>query len=250
MTGRLVALLAAVVAAVGTLAAFTYEPAGAAPGDRLPDLRMAPIDNFRIVREEGRERLRFDTVIVNVGAGDFEAHGQRSSTGTPTMRVHQHIFNSAGDTRDVATKAQMYYSGDGHDHWHLRNLAAYTLIKLKNKNKRVGRDGKEGFCFFDNVDFGSSAGPSYRGCANGQPGALSVRMGLSRGWGDLYGWRTVGQYIDITSLADGRYRVRAAADVGGWFMESSNKNNGTWADIRIEGSQVSVIRYGPSARPI
>jgi hypothetical protein len=77
-----------------------------------------------------------------------------------------------------------------------------------------------------------------------------VTTGLSRGWGDIYHWNTVGQYINVTGLANGRYRLRATAGADNWFSESNNSNNFTWVDIRIQGGQVSVIRYGPSARPI
>jgi hypothetical protein len=244
-------LCAAAVASVLALAVLADAPAGQAATDRLPDLRMARIASIQIQTRAGGDRwLRFDTVIVNVGAGDFEARGSRPNTDTPTMSVRQRIYNSAGGSRTRATKAQMYYSGDGHDHWHLRNLAAYTLTPLDN-GRRVRTDAKEGFCFFDNYRFGSTQAAEYGpGCANGQPGALSVTTGLSRGWGDIYAWNTIGQYINVTGLPGGRYRLRATADTADRFRESKEKNNSTYADIRIQGSQVSVIRYGPSAQPI
>ena len=251
MTRRLLASLAAVVGAVATLAVLADAPAGQTTTDRLPDLRMARLASIQIQnRSNGDRWLRFDTVIVNVGAGDFEARGSRPNTSTPNMTVTQRIYNSAGGSRTRTTTAQMYYSGDGHDHWHLRNLERYTLRRLDN-GAQVRTGNKEGFCFFDNYRFGSTQAADYGpGCANGQPRALSVMTGLSRGWGDRYNWNTVGQYIDVTGLANGGYELRATADTGGWFQETNETNNFTWADIQIQGSQVSVIRYGPSAQPI
>jgi Lysyl oxidase len=251
MTRRLSALLAAVVVAVAALAVLTDAPAGAAPRDRLPDLRMARLASIQIQTRAGGDRwLRFDTVIVNVGAGAFEARGSRPNTSTPTMTVTQRIYNSAGGFSDRTTTAQMYYSGDGHDHWHLRNLERYALSRLDN-GQQVRTGNKEGFCFFDNYRFGSTQAADYGpGCANGQPGALSVTTGLSRGWGDIYRWNTVGQYINVTGLPNGRYKLRATADANNWFSETNNSNNFTWADIRIQGSRVRVIGYGPSAKPI
>jgi hypothetical protein len=138
-----------------------------------------------------RKLLRFDSIIVNVGAGPFEAHGSRPDTNTAEMTVAQRIFDDAGGYRDVATPAKMYYSGDGHDHWHVRDVEQYELIRLDNGVK-VGTRDKHGFCFFDNYLFGSTQAAFYKGCGR-NPDALSQKMGLSRGWCDIYGAGTVGR---------------------------------------------------------
>ena len=222
----------------------------------LPDLGMARLDNLRVktctdtskdCAYKGQRQLRFDTVIVNVGVGRFEARGERSNT-TSSMTVTQRIYNDAGGYHDRATTAQMYYAGDGHNHWHLKNLERYELDRLDNGTK-VGNGAKEGFCFFDNALFGTTQARIYTSCGQ-NPDALQVKMGLSRGWGDLYGAGTVGQYIDITNLTPGRYKLRATADGPDWFSESNNSNNFTWVDIQISGTSVSVIKYGPAAKPI
>jgi Lysyl oxidase/CARDB len=149
----------------------------------------------------------------------------------------------------VPTTAQMYYAGDGHNHWHLKDLESYTLTRLDNGVK-VGTGAKEGFCFFDNYRFGSTADPFYTTCGNHHPDALAVTAGLSRGWGDKYGYGTVGQYIDVTNLTSGRYRLTTTADQTNQFQESNETNNSTWANVQLKGGQVSVLRYGPSAQPI
>ena len=251
VTKRAVILLCAVAAATLAivLAMVVSRPAGAAT-DRLPDLGMARLTNIQIQNtNDGRQLLRFDTKIVNIGAGAFEVHGSRPDTSTSTMSVTQRIFDDAGGYRDVPTTAQMYYAGDGHNLWHVRNLESYTLTRLDNGAK-VGRGAKEGFCFFDNYRFGSTADPFYLGCANNQPDALAVTMGLSPGWGDTYSWSTVGQYIDVTNLTSGRYKLRATADKANWFEESNETNNFTWANVQIQSGQVRVLKYGPSAQPI
>jgi Lysyl oxidase len=237
--------LAAIVATVVALL-MAYTPAGAAT-DVLPDLGMARLENLQIQSTSSRKLLRFDTIIVNVGDGAFEARGLRSSTRT-SMTVTQRIYNDAGGYRDLPTTAQMYFAGDGHTHWHLRDLQTYELRRLDNGVK-VGTGAKHGFCFFDNYRFGSKRAAYYKGCGN-NPDALEVRMGLSRGWGDRYGAGIVDQYIDVTGLTSGRYKLRATADADNWFSESNNSNNFTWVDIQISGTSVSVIRYGPAAQPI
>ena len=84
-------------------------------------------------------------------------------------------------------------------------------------------------------------------CAFGNPDALNVMMGLSVGWGDQYSASTNFQWIDITGLPNGRYRLTATADPGHLVKEASYTNNAAWAKIRITDTSITVLRYGPGA---
>jgi hypothetical protein len=228
--------------------------------DLLPDLGMARLADIQIQNTGTQKQLRFSTTIVNVGAGQFEVTGRRPDTNTAEMTTTQRIFDSVGDYRDRSTAATFIYSGDGHDHWHVKDLEDYDLFRLDASGNVVEpavveQGNKIGFCFFDNANYGSPEPEYYRGCEGGNPGALRVTMGLSRGWGDTYGAGTVGQYLDITGLADGRYRLRVMADGDSTngsdrFLESDETNNATWADVQITGDTVTVLQYGPSAPPV
>ena len=228
--------------------------------DLLPDLGMAQLADIQIQNTGTQKQLRFSTTIVNVGAGPFEVTGRRPDTNTTEMTTTQRIFDSVGDYRDRSTAATFIYSGDGHDHWHVKDLEDYDLFQLDDSGNVVEpavveEVNKIGFCFFDNTYYGSSEPEYYLGCEGGNPGALHVTMGLSRGWGDTYGAGTVGQFLDITGLPDGRYRLRVKADGDSTdgsdrFLESDETNNSTWADIQITGNTVTVLEYGPSAPPV
>jgi len=228
--------------------------------DLLPDLGMAQLADIQIQNSGTQKQLRFSTTIVNVGAGKFEVTGRRPDTNTSDMTTTQRIYNSVGDYRDRSTTATFFYSGDGHNHWHVRDLEDYELFQLDASGNvvepaAVGEGSKLGYCFFDNANYGSSEPEYYLGCESGNPNALRVTMGLSRGWGDTYWASTVGQYLDITGLADGRYRLRVkadgdSADGSDRFLESDETNNATWADLQITGNTVTVLQYGPSASPV
>ena len=73
-----------------------------------------------------------------------------------------------------------------------------------------------------------------------------VLMGTSRGWGDIYRWSIAFQWIDITDLPDGTYKVRVVIDpplaTGGFFRESDDSNNRSWTKIRIGPSSVTVLK--------
>jgi Lysyl oxidase len=238
--------IAGIATAILLLPGLGAPPASAA-AERLPDLGMAHPTDFRIEkRSDGSRWLRFSSIVVNVGAGAFEVHGQRA-TGATTMSVRQRIFDDSGGFRDLSTAAVAYFGGDGHGHWHVRDLEDYDLVRLDN-GVLVGTGAKHGFCFYDNYRYGSTS-PAFYSTAGGACGRsasdTSVMMGLSVGWGDIYRYTLPDQYIDITSLTSGRYRLFVAADADNWFLEQNEQNNSTWVDVQLQGNKVKVTGYGP-----
>ena len=233
-------------------------PVGASHGDSLPDLGMAPITDLRVeTTDSGRRLLRFTTVIVNVGAGPFETTGIGQGAGVMDS-VSQRIYTDDTVTypdgyRDLPTTAEMYFAGDGHSHWHVRDLELYELHPLVENPVRVGVGAKQGFCFWDNAAYrltlpGAPQSAVYRSCGNS--GSLtSVTMGLSIGWGDTYRWSTVGQWVDITGLTAGSYRLSATADARAEFLEASESNNTAWVDIHIraKGNRIRILGSGGAA---
>lgn len=217
-------------------------PAPALPGDQLPDLVILPQTDIRIENSGGRRLLRFTTVIANNGVGAFEVRGRRNSTAEPEMTTSQRIFNGSGGFRDVATTAKMFWAGDGHNHWHVRDLQTTVLLRISD-GVQVGAIAKSGYCFYDNYRYkltlpGAPQSPVYGSC--GSQSALSVRMGLSIGWGDVYPWNIAYQWVDITGLADGRYRLITVADATNWFDETNNGNNSTSTDVQLGSSSPSA----------
>jgi len=227
-------------------------PASAAT-DRLPDLAMAKLQHLSTERTtDGHWRLRFSAIIVNVGSGPFEFRAQRSSTTTTSWSSSQVIYDDAGGSRLVSTPSvQLVYGGDGHDHWHVKDLERYWLVPLDNTSgNRIAQ--KAGFCFFDNYQYkltlpGAPQARVYPRSGCGTQTSLTLKTGLSIGWGDKYEWSLPDQYIDITGLPDGKYRLWAMADQADAFQESDNSNNSTWADLQITAATgVTVIRKAPN----
>lgn len=218
---------------------------------QLPDLGVARLRDFKIEnRPDGQRLLRFTTIIVNVGGGPFEVRGTRTSTSETSMTGYQCTYDGSTCTIQP-TPVTMTFAGDGHNHWHVVGLEQYELDRLDN-GALVGTGAKTGFCFYDNTQHDlalAGAPPSsvYTNC--GSSSSLSVTMGLSVGWGDTYYWNLAYQWVDITGLAAGRYRLTATADPENWFVEVSDTNNATWVDLQIrgKGSSVKVLGYGPAA---
>lgn len=221
--------------------------AAALPEDAmLPDLGMAPLTNFRVERRPRGDRwLRFSTVIVNVGDGPFEVVQYTNPAGE--LQVDQRVRTGSGSASEP-TSAVMYWSGDGHNHMHVRDLQEYVLVSQNGLVRRYGE--KHGFCFWDNYRYdpslpGAPANAVYSGSNSCQHLADgTVVMGLSVGWGDQYPYYLVDQYINISGLPAGEYTVTATADWADWFVESNNANNSTTARIRLSKNGATVLDPG------
>ena len=239
-----------------TIAGFGLQPARSATVvDLLPDLRMARPTGLRIATSaSGRKLLRFTTTIGNVGRGRFELLAHRPSLAYSTMTVKQRIFGNNGTTRYIATKATARYAGDGHNHWHIRRVASYDLID--SHARRLRGDRKIGFCFFDTSAFDRSVpgfrpDPHYVERTCGTRTSLSARMGISVGWGDTYGSSLAYQWIDVTGVATGTYWLIATADKDNYYLESNEKNNCSWAKVKLSSgaSVVTLLARGQGCVP-
>jgi hypothetical protein len=216
-------------------------PTAAGVTELPPDLQMERLVDFRIHRSQGDRLLRFTTRIVNRGAGPLEVRGQRacvSLEACPTMTSVQRILRSDGTYRRNPRGA-MRYAGDGHDHWHVQRIQAYELLPLGAggtpwPGAQPLRGAKVGFCFFDIARlYPSARSPTSRryfedGC--GTRTSTEANVGLSVGWMDEYPWSFAYQWIDITGVPDGSFRVCVTADPLARFEETREGNNQVWGD--------------------
>jgi hypothetical protein len=235
----------------------------------LPDLvPVPPVDLHTGIDElTGQELVYFTSVLANVGAGDLVLSAEREGgllgggvDGAEWFVSQSIIYDQEGaETRPVA--ASMVWGGDGHNHWHVEDIARYWLQALGASNEPIDEfapryDFKIGFCFFDSHAYQSDRPdrppePVYRSSTCGDEGDRAISMGLSVGWSDTYAWTLVGQEIEVTGLESGRYRIWAEADPQRWFVESSAENNVTWVDVDLSRRAVDglpvveVIDVGP-----
>jgi len=229
-----------------TLALLAPGGRASAASDRLPDLAMAKLRHIGTKTIDGRRLLRFSAIIVNVGDGPFELRSRRTTTRS-RWSTRQVIHDDAGGSRSVATPSvRLVYAGDGHSHWHVKDLEQYRLVPLGSTGgSRIGQ--KVGFCFFDNYEYRLSLpdapeDPVYGHRACGTRNSVGLRTGLSVGWGDIYHRSLPGQSIDITGLPEGPYRLWATADQADVFWEANDANNSTWADPWIDADGVTILR--------
>ena len=161
---------------------------------RLPDQAMTNLRSFHVdtTTIPGHTLLRFTTEPVNIGAGPLELRGSRPNTSRPTMPVVQRIYDAGGGFHSVSVPPNMFWAGDGHDHWHVRGFMS-TELERADTGVNVGRGAKQGFCLTDSNAFnvslpGAPNSKVYKGCVQGGQTSLAVNMGISVGWGDRYGY--------------------------------------------------------------
>ncbi|HEV8232622.1 MAG TPA: lysyl oxidase family protein [Thermoanaerobaculia bacterium] len=209
----------------------------------LPDLAMLQPNEFHLELGSGGVRLlRFSTSIVNLGPGRFDVYGSEPdpADSTKLTRVTQRLEQD-GVWVEHPTAATMFYSGDGHNHWHVFGLQDWKLAFQATPNDRIASAAKTGFCFWDNVNL-SNADKYYTGfreCHLQSDG--TVPMGLSVNWGDKYPWSIAFQYIDISTLPYGNYCLTVTADPRGEFVEARTDNNSVRTLIAIQPDAVTVL---------
>ncbi|MEO7117656.1 MAG: lysyl oxidase family protein, partial [Candidatus Limnocylindrales bacterium] len=217
--------------------------------DLLPDMRMLRLTDFHVEPAADQRLLRFSTVIVNVGIGPLDVVGQRRcqfQDPCPKMFARQRIMDSDGGWRKLPAAGRMLYAGDGHNHWHVQRMETYELFSLADpENIALARGAKVGYCFFDNVAHrvdlpGAPQSPAYGGFGCGMQSSQKTHVGLSVGWGDIYPWDFAYQWIDITDLPDGDYRVCVTADPEDRFVESNDGNNAVWQDLTLTAGEIEL----------
>jgi hypothetical protein len=220
-----------------------------------PDLVVEPLADFLVATSEaGTVKLRFTASIANVGPGPLWLRAHRSGTGTDAWQLSQRLADRSSGFSERTIAGVMSFGGHGHEHWHVRSGASYTLTPVAGDDDSRSQT-KAGFCFFDQVRVrpalsGSPPESVFHHEACGARNAVESEMGMSVGWADPYLWQLADQEVNITGLPVGRYRVEATADPDGWFEESDETNNGTWAIVELYDSDglmaVRVIELAPA----
>ncbi|MEO8328398.1 MAG: lysyl oxidase family protein [Candidatus Nanopelagicales bacterium] len=214
---------------------------GVVPGiDALPDVAALPawginVDN----RNNGKSFVRFGATVWNKGPSPLVVEGFREDN-TETMKAFQYFYRD-GDLVGRAFSGRLEYDhADGHEHWHFRDFANYSLLNA-DKTQAV-RSGKEAFCLAptDIIDL-TVAGAAMRpwleglGTACGDIESLWIREVLQTGWGDTYAQYRPGQSFDITDLPNGKYFVEVRANPDGRLYEVTDNNNVALRKIFIKG---------------
>lgn len=220
----------------------------------LPDLTASPAWNIRAERQGGRDLLTFAATTWNEGPSTLITEGFRPNAQTEVMSVFQYFRNpTTGQVTGKAPAGRMHFHrARGHNHWHLKQFARYSLLGSDKSSIEVSR--KQSFCIVptDAVDLtvpGAVWQPSTSdvgGTICGEPRSLWIRETLESGWGDTYHQSVAGQALNISDLPNGRYFIEVTVNPSGKLYDVSADNDSTLRRVRIGGKPgARTVRVAP-----
>ena len=183
--------------------------------------------------------LRFGGYVTNLGDGPLDLKGNPQLADSADLTSHdvwQRALTIDGDWVNLTKPPIKFETADGHNHFHLMGIVEYSLWDPSG-TVEIRSGAKVGFCLVDILerpDLHPNPGPErYKQsnsdnlwCQAGRPGAKMLRMGISEGWQDIYSFSATFQWIDVSDVRPGYYRVGQRADPDNVIVESDETNNG------------------------
>ena len=154
-----------------------------------------------------RKLLRFDTRAANIGNRPF-------NMGNP--------FDD--------TNLNFVYD-PCHRHYHFNDFAEYQVFLKTDVDEitnLVPETGKRAFCLMDSEPTGL-----YNGPRRSTPRFNCDFQGISVGWEDVYGANLDCQFVDVTDLPDGEYKLCITLNPSGRLQETDLTNNKACLDFTL-----------------
>ena len=210
--------------------------------------------------QSGVRCLRFSLGPANVGVGPLQLVFPGNEGLVTPGAASQVVLWSDGHTTTRAAGEFVYHKT--HAHYHHSGFGKLELLKVldasKGTTEHAGDGPKQGFCTGDVMvadwrAFGGEQNSADSTCLDSAgfvyDPTRGTKMGLSPGWADLYSWEQDGNYVEFGLNGDGRYLVRSTADVLNNILESTEKDNTSYAYIQVTGSTIKVLERGRGLGP-
>ena len=169
----------------------------------------------------GVRRLFFANTVGNIGNGPLELRAENNAA-TGTTNAVQEIYTHTGPVGGKNPSITLVSSSTvgtfgfhpAHNHWHMADFARYELHVINGDGTTgavVAATDKVSFCMIDTDTIDPPA-------SHFRHGALPQLCGRTRGRGSGSAWVTPyssslpDQFIDVTTLPDGTYRLLSVAD--------------------------------------
>ena len=219
---RRLALVVAVGAAL-LACAFAAQTAAAQVTERLPDLvsdQPRRLQLQTVAQPDGNHLLlRFDGFVHNAGQGALEMRASNPAGHRVHQRRATRVQEAIASFLDDSSRDPhiIFEPEDGHDHWHLKNAARYSLWNAA-KTAEVAPAMKVGFCLIDSQRDRDQRTPLRRATSHWPEQLLrperahpapACSKACPPGWRDLYDRTLAFQWVDVSDVAPGNYWVRA-----------------------------------------
>jgi len=196
--------------------------------------------------------MRFDGYVANnTGGGELEVRASNPNAAGVMQNAAQYKNGQALPVRPGFVV--VYETADGHDHYHLKNAAEYTLWTAdQGAQVALAQKTEAGFCLEDSTRFAGTAPKKYSAGSGADPAASAfcrkddpLIMGISPGWRDDYGAYLSYQWVDISDVQPGRYSLASRVDPLNVIHERDESNNGyVFRDAIVPGYRAQAISLG------
>jgi hypothetical protein len=188
----------------------------------------APLPDLIVDEARLKDEILFDTVFVTENSC---ARVEECVTGTGARRVLR--FSVEAVNQGLATltvpppaeRPDLFTFSPCHGHYHFSGFASYALLDGEGKTVLNGR--KQAYCMEDTQRVVS--GPDVP-CSKKYN---CEEQGIQRGWSDLYGNTLDCQWLDITDVAPGDYRLQVTLNPARAFQEATLDNNTASVPVTI-----------------
>ena len=235
----------------GVLLIAKARPAAAA-AIAYPDVRVqVPTSEISIGSTGGRRYLEFSHVTWNAGAGPLEIRPTYDpTTGMATAVQALYTASLAFVTTVPIVKPMTRVEPDDYE-FPFSQFGLHAVTSGGGVGALIAPSPKVDFCMTpDDYVGGVPNTPNQTAYSPSNCGSPDGTLGLDVGWGDKYDFSDNGENIDITSVPDGTYWLRAIADPYHYFQESDPSNNVTDTEVQITGNTVTVLQQAtPSITP-
>ncbi|MDP9067245.1 MAG: hypothetical protein M3N53_02710 [Actinomycetota bacterium] len=241
-----------------------------------PNLRVIPPWDFTFQSYAGRSCLPDETIehgarhclrlalgFENASPGRFQLEFSPLEGVVTEGTMYQRLFLADGSSR--LREAGRFEYHKTHAHYHHKGLGTLELFAASARTqtlRKVSTGPKMGFCMgeYRLADwwrfYQEPKGDDQSTCShlpNGDPPSGQT-MGLSGGWGDIYGAQLPGNYIEFSDddgerLPNGRYVVLITSDAPDDLLETREDDNIGYAYIEVAGARVEVLERGRGRGP-
>ncbi len=213
-----------------------------------PDLQViVPTNEIFISTTSGTKMLEFSHISSDLGIGPLEIRPKYDKL-TGISQGYQALYTMPSPgvwkfDHTVPFAGPMIWTPPTDYRFPLAKFWLYGTASGGGPGSIVASSPKVDFCMTSDTRVGGVPNTPANNEYPGDPGCLSPEgiLGLSVGWGDKYEATDGGEGIEIPTLPNGTYWLRAEIDPYHYLQESSLSNNITDTKIQIEGNLVKVL---------
>jgi hypothetical protein len=187
-----------------------------------------PLPDLVINKERLSDEILFDRINVRESSCSYVEQCVGGLGDRRILRFSVEAINQGQATMQVPPpeeRPDLFLYSACHGHYHFGGFARYELLDESNKVVVTGR--KQAYCMEDTIQV--AQGPEV-GCSKMFD---CYNQGIQAGWSDLYGNTLDCQWLDITDLPAGPYRLRVSLNPGQQVQEVTFDNNTAVVPVTI-----------------